>query len=227
MAEKLTRDELIKMLEEQIELLQSYAEMFDKGMTVTTLPMATAIRVLFHDTPKSVSLIKHICDADGKDKNAFEMVTTKTPDDGKAKLVLFGDGLCLMSFRTDGLSYLPKLSNSTHTKMAFVNWWNENVIKNISDSYEKPEWMSREKLITLHANKEGGAHVDENKNKKISEIGTQAAAGWVGFTIDADGVGKEIEDTIDQKKASIRQVCYEVLVSLNNHFPELFKQEYY
>ena len=97
----------------------------------------------------------------------------------------------------------------------------------MSCGVENPEWMTREELIKLHANKEGGAHVDENKNKRIDELGTKEAAGWVCITTDSDGVSKEGNYGLDQKKASIRQVCYEVLVSLHNHFPELFKREYY
>lgn len=227
MAEKLTREELITKLEEQIELLQLNAENFDKGYTVTTLSMAITIRVLLHDTNKSTSLIKNICDADGKDKNAFEMITTKDQVDGTDKLVIFGDGLCGMSFGSHGISYFPKLGDSTQTKIPFNVWWEENVVKNVSGGFENPEWMTRAELIKLHANKEGGAHIDENKNKKISEIGTKEAAGWVCFTADSDGVPKEGNYGLDQKKASIRQVCYEVLVSLHNHFPELFKREYY
>lgn len=227
MAIKLTLYELTKRLEEQIELLQLNAEIFDNGHAVSTLTMATAIRVLFHDTNNSTSLIKLICDANGKDKNAFEMVTTKEPDDGKAKLIIFGDGLCGMSMGPQGLSYFPKLSKSTHTNVQFNVWWEENVVKNVSAGFENPDWMTRAELIKLHANKEGGAHIDENKNKKIDEIGTKEAAGWVCFTTDSDGVQKEGNYGVDQKKASIRQVCYEVLVSLHNHFPELFKREYY
>lgn len=227
MAEKLTRDELMAKLEEQIELLQLNAENFDKGYTVTTLSMAIIIRVLLHDTDKSVSLIKHICDADGKDKSIFEMVTTKDQDDGAKKMMIFGDGLCVMSMGPQGFSYLPKLGGATQTKVPFNIWWDENVVKNVSGGFENPEWMTRSELIKLHANKEGGAHIDENKNRSISEIGTKEAAGWVCFTVDSDGVQKEGDYGIDQKKASIRQVCYEVLVSLHNHFPELFKREYY
>ena len=223
----MTHDELIGKLAEQIEILQLNAELFDDEHPVTTLQMATTIRVLFHDTNNSTSLIKLICDAESKDKNTFEMVSTKEPDDGKTKLVLWGDGLCGMQISSQGFSYIPKLSNSTHTKIPFCDWWKEDVVRNVSGGFENPDWMTRAELIKLHANKEGGAHIDENKNKKIDEIGTNEAAGWIFFAIDSDGVQKEGNCGLDQKKATIRQICYEVLVSLHNHFPELFKREYY
>lgn len=227
MPEKLTRSELLNKLEEQIELLQLNADWFDKGHTVTTLTIATVIRVLFHDTNKSVSLIKQICDSEGNNKDDFEMITTKSQDYGEAKLVLFGDGLCNMSFKDQTIFYFPRLANAQHTTIPFHNWWAEQVIKNVSNGFENPEWMTRAELIKLHANKEGGTHVDETKNKKIAEIGTQEAAGWTGFTRDVLGVCTNFSLTMDQKQASIRQICYEVLISLHNHFPELFKQEIY
>ena len=43
MPERLTRDDLIVKLQEQIELLQLNAENYDKGKTVTTLQIATGI----------------------------------------------------------------------------------------------------------------------------------------------------------------------------------------
>ena len=225
MPEKLTHSELLNRLEEQIELLQLNAELFDRGHTVTTLTIATVIRVLFHDTDKSTSLIKQICDSEGKNKDDFKMITTKSQDFGEAKLVLFGDGLCNISFKDQSIFYFPRLANAEHTTIPFRNWWEERVIKNVSSGFENPEWMTRAELIKLHANKEGGTHVDEKKNKKISAIGTQEAAGWIGFTRDVLGVCTELPMTMDQKQATIRQICYEVLISLYNHFPELFKQE--
>jgi len=227
MAEKLTYAELLDKLKEQIELLQLSAENFDNGRTVTTLQMATTIRVLFHDTDSSKSLIKQICECCGKGKDDFEMVTTKDQDSGKKKLILLGDGLCSISMGPQGFTYIPKLDHAVHTRVPFINWWKENVIKNVSNGFENPAWMTREELIKLHTNKEGGAHVDNNKNKKITEIGTKEAEGWVGGVFDEAGGYQEKEAEINQKKATIRQICYEVLFSLYNQFPSLFQQKYF
>lgn len=226
MSEELTRDELVKILGEQIELLQLNAELFDKGHTVTTLSMATTMRVLFHDTDKCVSLIKHICDAEGKDKSEFEMITTKEQNASTTEINLFGDCLYGLACSEYGFAFFPKLNESTHTKIPFDSWWREGVIKNVDKGFDVPIWLSREALITLHANKEGGAHVDKYKNKKVSEITKKESAGFEYFVICKKGVSKEVDCAVDPKRASIRQVCYEVLVSLNNHFPELFKRDY-
>lgn len=226
-SEKFSRDELIQKLEEQITLLQLSAENFDKGFKATTLNMATSIRVLFHDTTSSVSLIKLLCDIDGIDKDSFKMITTKEQNTQEYTLSIFGDGLCGISCSKQGLSHFPFLSDAVQTKVPFSAWWDEFVIKNVRNGFGSPVWMSRRELIILHANKEGGAHVDKNKNIKISEIGTQEAVGWRGYTVNSNGTLIESSCIVDQKRATIRQVCYEVLVSLHNHFPKLFKRELY
>lgn len=230
MAEELTHNELLEKLKEQIELLQINAESFDKGRTVTTLPIATAIRVLFHDTHQSISLLKLICDCYGMDKNSLEMISTKEPVQEGA-LVLMGDGLYAMSMELspDGFkaTCVPKLNNAIQTKKTFQEWWGESVIRNVSGGYDSPMWLTRKELITLHANKEGGAHIDKTKNEDISKISTTEAFGWVAGFINDEGEMVETLPEVDQKQATIRQICYEVLLSLHNHFPGLFSQEYF
>lgn len=227
MAEALTYDELRIRLGEQIELLQLSAENFDKGYMATTLNMATAIRVLFHDTSSSISLIKQICEFDKVDKSFFEMISTKEAVPGNPILVLHGDGLYYMTLSNSGVTCIPKLNNANQTRISFNDWWHESVIKNVSRGAHEPVWMTREELIKLHANKEGGTHVDVKKDKRISDIGTKEAFGWKAFVTDVEGNSIEVTATVDQKKATLRQICYEVLVSLHNHFPELFKRDYY
>lgn len=230
MAEELTHNELLEKLREQIELLQINAESFDKGRTVTTLPIATTIRVLFHDTHQSTSLIKLICDCCGTNKDELEMVSTKAPVK-EGTMVLLGDGLYAMSLQNspDGFkaTCVPMLGEATHTKIPFKNWWSERVVRNVSGGYDSPTWLTRKELITLHANKEGGAHIDKTKNEDISQISTTEAFGWVAGFINDEGEMVETLPEVDQKQATIRQICYEVLLSLHNHFPGLFSQEYF
>ena len=226
MPERLTRDDLIVKLQEQIELLQLNAENYDKGKTVTTLQIATGIRVLFHDTPKSTSLIKQICDIDGVDKNSFQMVSTKETEDD-TKFFIFGDALIGVEICNGEMKCIPKLAESEQFLVPFSEWWSEDVVKNVSNGIENATWISREDLIKLHANKEGGSHVDNKKDKRITDVSSKEALGWTFFKLAINGERTEVDPSIDQKKATIRQVCYEVLISLYNHFPELFRETYF
>ncbi len=225
MAEKLTRRDIIEKIIEQIQLLQLSAENFDKGLYMTTLYMATTIRVLFHDTATSVSLIKQLCDIDGMDKNMFEMVSTRKPHK-EGELVLVGDGLFSLAFGFGGIQCIPFFEHATQTKVPFSYWWDEEVVKNVENGYESPTWLSRKDIIILHANKEGGAHVDVVRNEKISNLSKKEALGFTSYYTNLQGESIEQETIIDPKKATVRQICFEVLESLYNYCPELFLTEY-
>lgn len=225
MAEKLTREEIIDKIKEQIQLLQLNAENFDKGLFITSLYMATTVRVLFHDTGTSVSLIKQLCDIDGRDKNTFEMITTKKQHK-QGELVLIGDGLFDLSLSNMGFWCNPFFEKAQQTKVPFSNWWDEEVVKNVENGYESPIWLSRKEVITLHANKEGGAHVDVIRNEKITSLSKKESLGFTSYYTNLQGENIEQEAKIDSKRATIRQICFEVLISLYNYCPDLFLTEY-
>ena len=65
------------------------------------------------------------------------------------------------------------------------------------------------------------------KDKRITDVSSKEALGWTFFKLAINGERTEVDPSIDQKKATIRQVCYEVLISLYNHFPELFRETYF
>src|ERR1041385_7471755 len=49
-----------KQLEKQIGFLDRSCKAFDHGYTDESIRIATVIRVLIHDTPKSTSLLRHL-----------------------------------------------------------------------------------------------------------------------------------------------------------------------
>jgi hypothetical protein len=51
---------LAARLAEYLKLLQALGGCFDRGNEIVALSMATAVRVLVHDTPKSTSLLTHL-----------------------------------------------------------------------------------------------------------------------------------------------------------------------
>ncbi|MEN6420114.1 MAG: hypothetical protein ABFC73_14460, partial [Clostridiaceae bacterium] len=100
--------------------------------------------------------------------------------------------------------------------------WVEDVIKDVSDGFENPLWLSRKQLILNLANKEGGAHIDPH-GSPIKELGNKRAFGWTTFSSQR---GEEAP-IVDQKQATMRQICYEVLCSLHKIFPSSFSEEYF
>ena len=52
-----TEDELRTHLQEQVRFLKTSAESFDKGDRTEAKRLAVAVRILFHDTKHSLSLL--------------------------------------------------------------------------------------------------------------------------------------------------------------------------
>ncbi len=215
--------ESIGFLSEQIQLLQCYAKGFDNGTYSLTIPMATSIRVLFyHNTGTSIPLIKQLDEYCECEYETFPMISTKPLPIEGADCVLCGDGLFGMKISLQGMSCFPLLANSFSRTMPFCDWWVEDVIKDVSDGFENPLWLSRKQLILNLANKEGGAHIDPH-GSPIKKLGGKQAFGWFFH-----GSKKNKESpVIDQKQATMRQICYEVLCSLHRVFPSSFTEEYY
>jgi len=181
----------------------------------------TVIRVLFHDTNMSHSLIKQICDMEGKDKSNFEMFSSIKPPEPNT-LILLGDGLYSMCFSPKGIECCPVLNASPHIKMDFDIWWNEKVVKNVSNGYENPSWMTRKELILGHVNQEGGAHVDGEVDDNINNQYTFCFRALIAVTLYentgdiVDRDGEEHEDDVgglakaveEQAKGKEREITH-------------------
>lgn len=205
-------------LSHAIENLQGAVYSYDSGFIQSTLSIAASIRSLFHQTNQSECLIKQVCDYENKNMRRLEMISTKRITDPAAKIVLFDGSMCQMRFDFNSLDFLPNLDASPQRHVTFEEWWNENVIRDIRSGYSNPVWFSRQQLILAHANKEGGTHFDPNKSR-IHDLGSSAAAGWKYYN---SSKGEVNESYANQKSATIRQIAYEVLVSLHNHYSKFF-----
>lgn len=218
-----SKQELLDYLSEQVQLLQYYAKGFDTGTYSVTIAMATSIRVIFHFCDgSSIPLIKQLEEYYDYNFDVFPMISTKPLPIESAALVLSGDGLFHMTNGQYGMSCLPMLANSVSRVIPFCDWWAENVIKDVSNGYENPLWFSRKQLILSLANKEGGAHIDPH-GSPIKKLGSKRAFGWSFFKF----LKGEVTPTINQKQATMRQICYEVLCSLHRIFPSSFSEVYF
>ncbi len=209
-----TQSALYADLTRSIENLQGIAASYDLGFANTSLSMAVAIRALLHQTNTSSALIKQLCDVDGLDFNSFQMVTTMAEYKPAKGVELFSQCLICMFISTEGCRYMPIFGNLGERKIRIEDWWNEQVLRDVSSGYDSSIWYTRKDLILQHANKEGGAHFDSS-NSKISHLGSPAALGW-------EIVDDSPENQYNQKNATIRQISYEVLRSLFSHYALLF-----
>ncbi|TXH15878.1 MAG: hypothetical protein E6R06_32135 [Mycobacterium sp.] len=191
MAQRRTRDDLLELFEEQVEFLERSNAAFDEGHLSEAKRIAVPLRVLFHHTSRSHSLLNQLglgkvtrlglkvplawVDTAGRpDPNnlisEWGLVQSGINiEDGKGTPVFrapLGDRPAMM-IRV-GSRLLPRGS-----RIPFEEWWTEPVTRD-ADRTE----FSRKDFVLALANKEGGAHVDPEIHESYNKIANLNSMGW-------------------------------------------------
>lgn len=232
-----TDQELRDHLYEQLRFLRVSAASYDSGFEGEAKRLATTVRVLVHDTKKSKSLLHQL-----NLKHIIRMHDTALPFDSRnlaphQGLVVIridvpaGVSGSEVSFTLVGkdepfgeappgqartkMTYEPRVSAgggvASPTSVPFRRWWEEIVIKD-----SEGHTFTRSDLVLAMTNKEGGAHVDPKLDKQYARLtrfhsqGWQVTTGEVRLPPDNSLVG-----------ASIRQIAHELLVSIEESFPDM------
>jgi hypothetical protein len=158
--------EIHEQWSDQIEFIKESIRAFDKGNEKEARRIATAIRVMFHNTNSSFSIYKQL------EKNmVFKSIT-----DIYSPANLMSSWLLLqLSFGPNGLKYLPNLDESSHTRiffMIFDDWWNQIIFD------DKNNYFTRRDVILFVANKDGGAHLDPEISESYAKISKYNSIGW-------------------------------------------------
>jgi len=147
----LSHEELEKILQEQIEFLNSSIKSLDMGFEGEAKRLAVCTRVLVHDTPKSESLLKQL------GMKTIPFYSTAYPWDPKNLLAHLG--LLQIRWNNKGeASYIEPLDDRPPPFLRWVlfdEWWTEIVFDD-----RKGSSLMRKDIVLGLANKEGGAHVD-------------------------------------------------------------------
>ena len=213
---KQTEKDFKNHLIQQIGFLLRSAEAYDDGYESEAKIMAGVLRILFHDTQKSVSLLTHL--------NKKNMLFYDTTFDFNSNDIMSKSTLAHL-FMTAGhhisqVKYVPNLDDknvSRNIKVPFNKWWEEKkVIRDMQGRF-----FTRKQLITTLCNKDGGAHIDaELENKKYADL-TRNNSMKITYGKGEYGIGDPIPNI---ELASIRQITHEVLKSLEEEFPKFFKE---
>jgi hypothetical protein len=194
-------------LRKQLGFLERSATAFDEGHEDEGVRLASVMRVLFHDTfypktgkPNSISLMTHLAMREG--------TMLATPPTSLADWRDFLAVKIDLSSATPS-SLLPRLDLHL-IEVPFATWW-------ASDSVKAKASVSRRRLITNAANKDGGAHVDRKLERFYQEL---MHADWsLGITGDLtyDGPPPFEQGVTQYPKnahlALLRQFAYEVLAT--------------
>lgn len=186
-------------LERQLNFIRRSAESFDRGYADEAIRIAVPLRVLFHHTNSSKSLLTQM----GLEN--IELVSTCLVDPPEG--TVFFDGLGLVFAGTSGAGVKPKLDQGPgYRLMPLDRWWRQIVCV---DNRVK---ITRRDIALTAANKDGGAHVDPKLTPEYE--GLQAGI-WSIFNPD-----NRVEGAVDHEAripnthfGYLRQMAFEVLKS--------------
>jgi len=213
---KLSRDELISQLKEQISFLLTSAMLFDKWKIEEAKRIATQLRILFHDTGSSKSLLGQL------NLKAIPFLNTANPYDPKNLVSYVG----LLKFKFHNPSgrrpwVIPRGTPDElpqNSRLSFQDWWHMPVL--VARGKIKNITFSRKDIVLHVADTDGGAHVDNALDEHYVALSKWNA---IGILTIQNGVERPIENPI---LPCVRQIAHEVLVSIQDYFPSLFDEFY-
>jgi hypothetical protein len=188
---------------EQLHFVARSSEAFDGGDEQEAFRLANALRLLFHDTASSTSLIKHL----GWKKRQI-LSSLRGANGWKHFLAQ------RMDFSSAApMVMMPLLGNNFNT-VSIYDWWKlETVFTNKGDNY------SRSKIILSAANKDGGSHVDAQLEKYYEVLCAGEYAIGVTGQLTYDGQPPFPQGVTQYPKnahlALIRQFAHEFVQSVN------------
>jgi hypothetical protein len=182
-------------LARQLGFLERSCASFDAGFLDEAVRIATAVRVLLHDTRSSTSLLKHL------NAKTINILSTCKPVSEPPKLQWMD---CQLT-RITGNGLIAKLDQASFKKeIPFDEWWNQLVLV-IRDAR-----ITRKDLVLFAANKDGGAHVDNELTPEFESLMTNSYF--------KDNSQEPAKIALESHLVSLRQIGFEVLNS-----PELRK----
>jgi hypothetical protein len=191
-------------LREQVGFLQRSGVLFDGGFEEEAFRIATALRVLFHDTNKSTSLLNHIGAA------SIKMLSTSRGH---------FDYRDYLSTRIDLTSPQPirmiPMLGTRFKAISVDEWWKSETVFCFGGLK-----YFRKHIVLSAANKDGGAHVDSDLEKYyttlssgIFSFGITGNLTYVGAPPFKQGVTQYANNA---HLALLRQFGHEAVESLKN-----------
>jgi len=191
-------------LNRQVGFLSRSCELYDRGDKEEAIRIATALRVLFRQTPSSTSLITHL------GSPSISLVSTIEPDPlPHPQLNLTYSAIELTAQLHDSI---PRGMPDYGTQLVpLATWWDSEIVFAASlPSQQTLMKMTRQKLVIVAANQDGGTHVDSN----LDGIYDQMEKG-AGLTINfSPDFGPTVAIALTNSHlAALRQIAAEVLMS--------------
>lgn len=190
-------NKFLESLKVHLAFLARSCELYDQGHKEEALRLAVSLRVIFHDTKQSTSLLQYTNLKD-KIKLISTFVSPKSMGD-KFGNVNWHTVIPLM-LTSNGVE-APTSSWDVQSTLFINDWWNEEIW------LENQLKLSRKDIVLSAANQDGGAHLDANPSTKTRSL-------KAGPTVTVKINGKLVENGLtNHHYPIIRQISYEVLKS--------------
>ena len=184
------------------------AARLDAGELDEAVRIATAIRVMLHQTTMSTSLIAQLPAPD------LPLLTTSHGffEDGPGPRPWLGartfhyDGAGFVRITSDGLVYRPKLGDGSCAEfLSATDWWRQIVF-----ALDPGALFTRRAIVLGAANQDGGAHVDPNPDSKYLRM---AYTQEFGILVGRSAEGEERVPLYGYHVVALHQMAYELLNS--------------
>ena len=200
-----SRSDLVRHLYAQIGHMERSAAAFDDGHEAEAARLATSIRVLVHDNPRSAS--KSILGQLGV-KDSLRYLDTSLSHRGlRPDHPGWDAGLASMEIEPGrGGRYVPMLDNLPKERRRYTNfsaWWSKVIYRRVG--------FGRRELVMNLANTDGGAHVDSALEDSYADLTKRNVLGW---EYSDDAGSRPFEGNSAQ--ASVRQISFELLDTIRN-----------
>lgn len=216
-----SRQRFRDQLKRNIGFIRRSCELYDQGYAEEAIRIATALRVLLHDTNRSKSLLSHL-----KVKGIMRLGSScYPPPPGVTMFEGMGRLTAQVSGREVSRRLDPVLDEDAfkHIPVPIEQWWEmpvyvqNRLLRNSAGRDEVVQtYLTRKDIILAAANKDGGAHVDEKLEPNYERL---AASGALGMYLDQvtveDGTTVVLPPLEDAHLVYLRQMGYEVLNSFD------------
>lgn len=214
---KLSEDDFKRHLYDQIHLLKKRVKEYDDGDLLEAKSMSVHLRNILHDTTKSTSALTHLNKKDIKIYDTSYGISRRNilPEDTLIchKIEVKPNKPTVVTIRAPFDKGEP--SRYTKGKIPFEDWWNNIIIDDKdydTEEERKGHILSRKQVVLTACNQDGGAHIDK-------KLRTSYATAMTRNNVVPTPNGIVVSNII---AATIRQIAYEVLKSLEEEFPECF-----
>lgn len=197
---RMTEQDFKDGLRDSVSSLRAFADLYDRGESWAFRPMANVHRMLFHSKGRTTSLLKQL--------NSEQIWMFDSAPDFDPQNLIAHNGLSITRISADGsneMDFVPRfVASSFPGKWVDLNrWWSKVVYSDYAGAM-----LGRKDFVLNVCEQDLGTHADRVLD---NEAYARLSRKWFG----SDDEPHPSFPLLGCEKAYLRQITYEVLLSLD------------